>query len=161
MHFKTLILLFKSFHEFFWHNNTFSSAAIFFWNNPPPPTPRRVTVICVNVRNHKLTCTNVTPKKWRNGGHFRPHALSCAWVKIKMPVKCMSILLTEYSEPVLVLFLDYITHKAQLLGSYSQMSIKSVLCTEGKFSVFFRVYAISTFRLFIEVNSCSRYANVL
>ena len=78
-----------------------------------------------------------------------------------MPVKCMSILLTEYSEPVLVLFLDYITHKAQLLGSYSQMSIKSVLCTEGKFSVFFRVYAISTFRLFIEVNSCSRYANVL
>ena len=50
-----------------------------------------------------------------------------------MPVKCMSILLTEYSEPVLVLFLDYITHKAQLLGFYSQMSIKTVLCTEGKF----------------------------
>ena len=61
----------------------------------------------------------------------------------------MSILLTEYSEPVLVLFLDFSTHKAQLLGFYSQMSIKSVLCTEGKFSVFFRVYAISTFRLFI------------
>ena len=73
-----------------------------------------------------------------------------------MPVKCMSILLTECSEPVLVLFLDYITHKAQLLGFYNQMSIKSVLCTEGKFSVFFRVYEISTFRLFIKENSCSR-----
>ena len=73
-----------------------------------------------------------------------------------MPVKCMSILLTECSEPVLVLFLDYITHKAQLLGFYNQMSIKTVLCTEGKFSVFFRVYAISTFRLFVKENSCSR-----
>ena len=33
----------------------------------------------------------------------------------------MSILLTEYSEPVLVLFLDYSTHEVHLLQFYSRI----------------------------------------
>ena len=68
IHFKTLILLFKSFHEFFCHKNTLFSSYNFFFTNPLPPTPRKVTVMCVNVYKDKLTHTNPTPKKgkkWR------------------------------------------------------------------------------------------------
>lgn len=36
VHFKTLILFFKSFHEFFWHNNTFFSSYNFFLIIPFP-----------------------------------------------------------------------------------------------------------------------------
>ena len=79
IHFKTLTLLFKSFHEIFWHNNL--SAGINFLNNPLPPAPRKVTVARVHVCIHKFTCTNVIPKKkQRNGGHFTPLALGCARV---------------------------------------------------------------------------------
>ena len=61
IHFKTLILLFTSFYEIFWQKIHFA-AAINFLNNPLPPTPRKLTVMCVNVCRHKFTCTNVTPK---------------------------------------------------------------------------------------------------
>ena len=65
------------------------SATINFWNNPLQPTPRNVTVMCVNVCKHKFTRSNVTHKK-RNGGHFTPHALSCAWVIMKKQAQFLS-----------------------------------------------------------------------
>ena len=73
----------------------------------------------------------------------------------------MSILLTQYSEPVLVLFLDYSTHEVHLLQFYSRI-LKVFYVLKENFQQFFQLlYAISTFRLFINENSCSRNANAI
>ena len=69
-----------------------------FWNNPLPPTPRKVTVMCVNVCKNKFTCTNVTPKIKKlggNGGHFTPHALSCTLVKAFKVLEAINHLLAN------------------------------------------------------------------
>ena len=68
----------------------------------------------------------------------------------------MSILLTYYSEPVLVLFLDYRTHKVHLLG-FKKYFLYWTKILGGLFQL---QNTISTFRLFINENS-SRNANAM
>ena len=73
----------------------------------------------------------------------------------------MSILLTLYSEPVLVLFLDHSTPKVHLLRFYSRILKVFYLLKENFKKLFRLLYAISSFRLFINYNenSCSRNEN--
>ena len=73
----------------------------------------------------------------------------------------MSILLTWYSEPVLVLFLDYSTHKVHLLRFFSRILEVFYVLKENFKYLFQLLSVISTFRLFINDNSCSRNANAM
>ena len=70
--------------------------------------------------------------------------LKCLW-----HVNFIDLVIWAYSCTVL----DYSTHKEHLLRFYSR--ILSVLFAEGK------SYAISSFQLFINENSCSRNANAV
>ena len=76
----------------------------------------------------------------------------------------MSILLAcWYSEPVLVLFLDYSKHKVHLLQLYSRI-LKVFYVLRGNFKWFF--FSITVCDIYIHCdtvngNSCSRNVNVM
>ena len=82
-----------------------------------------------------------------------------------MPVTCfnpgLNMSQTQYSEPVLVLFLGYSTHEVPLLRFYSRI-LKVFYSLKENFKQSFQLlYAISSFRLFINQSSCSTNANAV